>query len=322
MPSKRKEVPKTIGRTKTSPFGTSGRRSHDSSEFYGRKLYEGEKSEKFSPYLENQISSQVLDKIFRKSSEKMDDIPDSSVHLIVTSPPYNSGKDYDQDLDLAQYRDLLKTVMSEGFRVLVPGGRLCLNLANLGRKPYIPLHAFLIQDLLDLGFLMRGEIIWDKSSSSGSSTAWGSWKSPSNPTLRDSHEYILIFSKDNFRRPSQLDKIGTITRKDFLESTQSIWRFPSVSAKRIGHPAPFPVELPRRCIELFTYSDEIVLDPFMGSGTTAIASLETNRRFVGYETDKKYVLQANSRIQKWHSTHSISENPTQRTDSENPNTST
>ena len=313
MTSKRKQVSKKIGRTKTNSFGSSGRRSHDSSEFYRRKLYAGEKPEKSSPYLESPIPPTIVDKIFRKSSENMADVPDSSIHLIVTSPPYNSGKDYDEDLGLSQYREFLKRVMREGFRVLVPGGRLCINLANLGRKPYLPLHAFLIQDLLDLGFLMRGEVIWDKSSSSGSSTAWGSWQSPSNPTLRDSHEYILIFSKDNFQRPPQTDRNGTITREGFLESTKSVWQFPTVSAKRIGHPAPFPVELPRRCIELFTYSGEIILDPFMGSGTTAIASLETNRHFIGYETDSEYVLQANSRINEWQNAHSVSEDPLSET---------
>ena len=193
--------------------------------------------------------------------------------------------------------NFINKVWNEIYRVLVPGGRFCLNIANLGRKPYIPLHSFIIADLLDIGFLMRGEVIWDKSASSGTSTAWGSWQSASNPTLRDIHEYILIFSKENFKRPKIKDRENSISRDEFLEYTKSIWRFPTVSAKKTGHPAPFPVELPYRCIQFYTYTNEIVLDPFMGSGQTAIAALKTNRSYVGYEISEKYIQLAEKRIQ-------------------------
>ena len=226
----------------------------------------------------------------------MDALPDCSVHLMVTSPPYNVGKEYDADLTLQQYREFLAGVMAEVYRVLVPGGRVCFNIANVGRRPYIPLHRYVIEDLEGLGFLMRGEIIWNKAASASSSTAWGSWQSPANPTLRDVHEYILVFSKGTFRRPRHEGRKPTIGRDDFLELTRSVWQFPAESARRIGHPAPFPVELPRRCIELFTYSDEVVLDPFMGSGTTAVAALRTGRRFVGYETSPEYVALAQRRL--------------------------
>ena len=226
----------------------------------------------------------------------MDALPDCSVHLIVTSPPYNVGKEYDEDLTLAEYRDFLRTVMGEVHRVLVPGGRVCFNIANLGRRPYLPLHRYIIEDLQELGFLMRGEIIWDKAASAASSTAWGSWKSPTNPTLRDVHEYILVLCKDTWRRPKLPDRHSTISRDDFLECTKSIWQFPAASARRIGHPAPFPEELPRRCIELYTYSDEVVLDPFMGSGTTALAALNTGRKFVGFEISEDYRTLAQRRL--------------------------
>ena len=136
---------------------------------------------------------------------------------------------------------------------------------------------------------MRGQIIWDKASSSSGSTAWGSWISATNPTLRDIHEYILVFSKNNFSRPKVSGRESTISKSDFLELTKSIWRFPTESASKIGHPAPFPVELARRCIQLYTYSNEIVLDPFMGSGTTAVASILSNRQYLGYETNQEYV---------------------------------
>jgi DNA modification methylase len=185
----------------------------------------------------------------------------------------------------------------ETYRVLVPGGRACLNIANQGRKPYIPLNAFISQIMIAAGFLMRGEIIWDKGSSVGSSTAWGSWLSASNPTLRDVHEYILVFSKGRFKRQAQGRK-STIERDDFLELTKSVWQFSTESATRVGHPAPYPVELPRRLIELYTFAGEVVLDPFMGSGTTALAALETGRHFVGYELEETYVQIARERIGK------------------------
>jgi len=160
----------------------------------------------------------------------------------------------------------------------------------------MPLHAFIIEDMLDLGFLMRGEVIWNKASSTGSSTAWGSWLSPTNPALRDVHEYILIFSKGTFRREKVNNRESTITKEEFLEFTKSIWDFPSVSARKIGHPAPFPVELPYRMIQLYTFAGEVILDPFMGSGQAAIAAIKTDRHYVGYEIDEVYLKLAESRI--------------------------
>jgi len=226
----------------------------------------------------------------------MDELPDCCVHLVVTSPPYNVGKEYDEDLTLDEYRAFIRRVMAEVYRVLVPGGRLCLNLANLGRRPYLPLHAFIIQDLLSLGFLMRGEVIWDKGASASPSTAWGSWVSPANPTLRDTHEYILVFCKETFARPPVPGRRPTITAEEFLEFTKSVWRFAAERADSVGHPAPFPVELPYRCIQLYTYSDEVVLDPFTGSGTTAVAAIRAGRRFVGYEIEPAYCRLAQQRI--------------------------
>jgi DNA modification methylase len=191
---------------------------------------------------------------------------------------------------------MLGRVWEEVYRVLVPGGRACINVANLGRKPYIPLHTYVIETMQDLGFLMRGEIIWNKAASSSASTAWGSWRSASNPTLRDVHEYILVFSKDTYRRDPPEKRENTIEKEQFLEYTKSVWTFSAVSAKKIGHPAPFPEELPARLIQLFTYAGEIVLDPFMGSGQTAIAALNNGRNFVGYEIDPDYVELAETRL--------------------------
>lgn len=238
-----------------------------------------------------------LDVIYNRSSEVMEDLPNSSVHLMVTSPPYNVGKEYDEDLSLDEYLAFLRNVWGEVYRVLVPGGRVCINIANLGRKPYIPLNGLIAREMTELGFLMRGEIIWDKASSASTSTAWGSWKSASNPTLRDTHEYILVFSKGSFRRDKIDGRKSTISREQFLEFTKSVWEFPSESARKVGHPAPFPVELPYRLIQLYTFSNEIVLDPFMGSGQTALAALKAGRHFIGYEISGEYLELANSRIQ-------------------------
>ena len=272
--------------TRTSSFGSPGRAGHDASAFYSARLYNGQPQEQDSAYFENPVPADKLDTILHASSETMTDLPDASVHLMVTSPPYNVGKDYDEDLSLAEYSAFLKRVWAETYRVLVPGGRACINAANLGRKPYIPLHAMLIADLLDLGFLMRGEIIWDKAASASSSTAWGSWQSASNPTLRDTHEYILVFSKGSFRREKVDGRESTISKEEFLESTKSVWMFGAESARKIGHPAPYPVELPYRLIQLYTFSGEVALDPFMGSGQTALAALKAGRHFVGYEVNE------------------------------------
>ncbi len=282
--------------TKTSSFGSPGRVAHDASTFYSAHLYDGQPQVEELKYVENPIPSEKLDTIFNSSSEQMKELPDNSVHLMVTSPPYNVGKDYDDDLTLAEYLSFLKRVWAETYRVLVPGGRACINVANLGRKPYIPLHAFIIHDMTEIGFLMRGEIIWDKGASASVSTAWGSWQSASNPTLRDTHEYILVFSKGNFRREKLDGKSDTISKEEFLEFTKSVWSFAAESAKRVGHPAPFPIELPYRLIQLYTYKDEIVLDPFMGSGQTALAALKAGRRYVGYETNAEYLNLAKKRI--------------------------
>ena len=285
--------------TRTSAFGTPGRVSHDATRFYSSRLYEGKDISAPEQYVENGIDSTVLDRVFCKSSETMDEIPDCSVHLMVTSPPYNVTKEYDEDLTLEEYRGLLKRVFAETHKKLVTGGRACINLANLGRKPYIPLHSYIIQDMLEIGYLMRGEIIWNKASSASPSTAWGTWQSAANPILRDVHEYILVFSKEAFDRKKTNGKVSTITRDDFLELTKSLWTFPAESARKIGHPAPFPVELPYRLIQLYTFENEVVLDPFCGSGSACIAAVKAGRHYIGYDVEEKYVQLAERRIREY-----------------------
>lgn len=284
--------------TRTSAFGTLGRINHDASAFYGSKLYADQGLPEPDTWTENPIPAENLNRLYWASSTDMSALPDDSVHLMVTSPPYNAKKEYDDDLSLAEYRELLYAVFAETYKKLVTGGRACINIANLGRKPYIPLHSYIIEDMLAIGYHMRGEIIWDKASSAGSSTAWGSWKSAANPVLRDVHEYILVFSKDSFSRKRN-GKENSIRKEDFLEWTKSVWRFPSVSAKRIGHPAPFPEELPHRLIQLYTFIGDVVLDPFCGSGTTCLSALKSERHYIGYDIEEKYIELAEERIKQY-----------------------
>ena len=284
--------------TTTSSFGTPGRINHDSSQFYNSRLYEGLITDERVKHVENKIPSELLNKHFCRSSETMIELPDNSIHLMITSPPYNVTKEYDDNLSLNEYLQLLKKVWEETYRVLVLGGRACINVANLGRKPYIPLHSYVINAMLEIGFQMRGEIIWNKASSASPSTAWGSWLSAANPVLRDIHEYILIFSKDSFTHASK-GKESTISKEEFLEWTKSVWTFPAVSAKKIGHPAPFPEELPNRLIKLYSFKHDVILDPFLGSGTTSLAAIKNGRNYVGYDTNKKYIELADKRVAEY-----------------------
>ena len=281
--------------THTSAFGTSGRINHDSSEFYKGKLYANQVPAEPETWIENTVPDENLDKLYCASSEDMSAIPDCSIHLMVTSPPYNAKKEYDDDLSLEEYRELLRNVFAETYKKLVTGGRACINIANLGRKPYIPLHSYIIEDMLNIGYYMRGEIIWDKASSAGSSTAWGSWLSAANPVLRDVHEYILVFSKDTFTRKRN-GKENSLCKEDFLAWTKSVWTFHAESAKRIGHPAPFPEALPHRLIQLYSFVGDVVLDPFCGSGTTCLSALKAGRHYIGYDIEEEYIQLANDRI--------------------------
>lgn len=286
--------------TKTSSFGVSIREGHDSSAFYNRRLYTSETEHRVNLGEINDFPQEYLNRIHHGDSRTLDFIPDNSVHLMVTSPPYNVGKEYDENLSLDEYLELIHVVMGEVYRILIPGGRACVNVANVGRKPYIPLNNLITRIMLDLDFLMRGEIIWDKGASAGGSCAWGSWRSASNPVLRDVHEYIMVFSKQSFSRQDHKKEAreNTITRDEFLEYTKSIWTFNSESAKRVRHPAPFPVELPYRLIQLYSFENDIIIDPFCGSGTTCVAALKTNRNFIGIDNNLEYVQLAQERIAK------------------------
>jgi site-specific DNA-methyltransferase (adenine-specific) len=253
-----------------------------------------------------------LDELFLGDSRDMVDVADDSVALVVTSPPYFAGKAYEEALgeghipaSYLDYLQMLTDVFAECARTLEPGGRIAVNVANLGRRPYRSLSADVTAILQDqLGLWLRGEIIWQKARGAAGSCAWGSFAKPSNPVLRDVTERVIVASKGRpdrargleLRRREGLPNLPTITADDFMEATLDVWEMGSESASRVGHPAPFPVELPQRLIELHTYEGDLVLDPFMGSGSTAIAAVRTGRHFVGYDTDSDYVALAESRV--------------------------
>jgi DNA modification methylase len=281
-------------RTRTSSFGTSKRESHDASTFYERNLY----AEQGTPELMADGGSITpagawADAIYCQSSEQMP-LPDNCVGLAFTSPPYNVGKDYDADISLDEYLGLIKRVAAEVYRVLVPGGRYVVNIANLGRKPYIPLHAHFYRVHMDAGFLPMGEIIWQKGKGANGNCAWGSWRSAKSPRLRDLHEYLLVFAKGGFCRPDA--GVSDIGRDEFMSATLSVWQIAPESARKVGHPAPFPLELAARVIRLYSYVGDVVLDPFAGSGTTCVAARQLGRRYVGFDISPEYCEIARRRL--------------------------
>lgn len=282
--------------TSTASFGAGKRESHDASAYYARRMSRAQEAVEVGEL--GDAPANVLNQVFVQSSETMDQLPDNCVALMVTSPPYNVGKEYDEDLNLDEYLGLLDRVFTETYRVIEPGGRVAVNVANLGRKPYLPLNHLVAGLLGDIGFLLRGEIVWQKAKAAGGSTAWGSWQSAKNPTLRDIHEYVIVASKGSFRRSRKGD--DTISKEQFLEATVSVWDILPESARRVGHPAPFPVELPERLIQLYTFAADLVLDPFLGSGSTAVAAVQTGRHYVGYELDPGYAELAERRIAAAH----------------------
>jgi DNA modification methylase len=294
--------------TSTYRFGASRREGHDAADFYERFP-----APVISP--DDQVVPAVTrDEIWVGDARYMDkvgEIADGSVALVVTSPPYFAGKEYEEALgeghipgSYLAFLEMLTEVFAECARKLEPGGRIAVNVANLGRKPYRSLSADVIDILQKLGLLLRGEIIWVKGKAAGGSCAWGSFQRPSNPVLRDLSERVIVASKGRFdraRTPAQRRKAGlptdaTITADEFMDLTYDIWELPPESARRVGHPAPFPVELPRRLIELYTYAGDLVLDPFMGAGSTAVAAVREGRHFVGFDTDPDYVALALNRV--------------------------
>ena len=294
--------------TTTSNFGAGKRESHDASGFYKR-------FEKEAPELSADAAVQsprVIDApLVVGDSRFMSTVADGEVALVVTSPPYFAGKQYEEELEregipssYVEYLELLAAVFGECKRALEPGGRIAVNVANLGRKPYRSLAADVITVLQSHGLLLRGEIVWQKGEGANGSCAWGSFRSASNPVLRDTTERVIVASKGRFDRASTVKKRelaglpyrNTLSADDFMESTLDVWQLPPESARRVNHPAPFPLALPERLINLYTYENDLVLDPFLGSGSTVVAASRTGRRYVGYDLDPAYVAIARERL--------------------------
>jgi site-specific DNA-methyltransferase (adenine-specific) len=292
--------------TRTSTFGVSRRESHDATGFYQRFDAPEITAE------ETVAGCPVKDRLFAGDSRDLSVLPDNCIALMVTSPPYFAGKEYEAALgeghvpaSYLDYLGMLRDVFTECRRVLEPGGRMAVNVANLGRRPYRSLSGD-VSSMLgdDLGFLLRGEIVWVKAEGANGNCAWGSYASAANPVLRDVTERVVVASKGRFdralsrkeRQRRGLPWENSISPDDFRTWTLDTWRIAPESARSVGHPAPFPVELPRRLIELYTYVGDVVLDPFCGAAQTALACLRSGRHYVGFDIDPEYVALGERRI--------------------------
>src|SRR5437870_8501234 len=305
MATPKKRDPK--GGTSTSNFGVGKRENHDASAFYER--FEAPSlcgdDDVPPPY-------EIENPFVEGDARQMHEVRDNSVALVVTSPPYFAGKQYEEELEregvpasYLEYLDMLRAVFAECARKLEPGGRIAVNVANLGRKPYRSLSADVIHILQDdLKLLLRGEVIWRKGEGAAGNCAWGSFRSAANPVLRDTTERVVIASKGRFDRAlsrTDRERLGlpsrsTIDADEFMEATLDVWNIEPESARRVAHPAPFPIGLPGRLIDLYTFENDLVLDPFMGSGSTLVAAARRNRRYVGYDLDATYVDIARLRV--------------------------
>ncbi len=227
-------------------------------------------------------------------------MPDRCIDIVITSPPYNFGHAYAQDErdDTREWNEYFKTlngIWTECYRVLKPGGRIAVNVQPLF-SDYIPTHHVISNQLMTLGFLWKAEILWEKNNYNAKYTAWGSWKSPSMPYLKYTWEFIEVFDKETHKKAGERERID-ITDTEFKEWVIGKWSFPpEIRMKDYGHPAMFPEELPKRLMKLFSYRDDIVLDPFNGAGTTSLVAWKLGRRFIGIDISEDYCKCALRRI--------------------------
>jgi DNA modification methylase len=225
------------------------------------------------------------------------EIESNSVDLVLTSPPYNFDMDYDEHNDKnesSDYLSILIAIFDECIRVLKFGGRLIINIQP-NYKEYYPTHHAITTAMIDRGMIWRGEIVWLKNNLK-KLTAWGSWKSPSCPYLSYPFEFIEVFSKDTLKHDGNREDID-ITKDEFIEYVNGHWSIaPETRMKKFNHPAMFPEELAKRCIKLFSYKNDLIVDPFNGAGTTTFVANLLGRRYIGIDISKTYCEIARERI--------------------------
>lgn len=240
-----------------------------------------------------------------------------SVHLVCTSPPYNLGIDYDtynDKRDLQEYMALMEQIFTQCYQVLVNGGRCCINIPSISmdkereneifERAYVPLFAYYIHMMEKIGFETRATIVWYKQNMS-KNTAWGSYKSPSNPNTVPPFEYILVFHKGSKRLEGNTKP--DITKKEFVTYSNALWNF-KPETNKLGHPVPYPIELPYRCIRYYSYPEQIVLDPFAGVCTTALAARQTGRKFICFDMSRAYIDLGKKRLDEFKSTKAAQPN--------------
>ena len=238
-------------------------------------------------------------RIYKSGILEIDAIQDESIDLIVTSPPYDIDvkyQNYDDNLPYDQYLDFTRKWLSKVRSLTRPDGRLCLNIPldkNKGGQQSVCADITTIAK--EVGWKYHSTIIWNEQNISRR-TAWGSWMSASAPYVITPVETILVMYKNRWKK-IQKGK-SDITRDEFIQWTNGVWNFSGESKTKIGHPAPFPIELPKRCIKLFSFQGEVVLDPFLGSGTTLIACLQTHRVGIGVEINREYCQLAAERLKQ------------------------
>jgi len=236
--------------------------------------------------------------IYNTDILKTESIADDSIDLIVTSPPYNVDIKYNSHNDTMTYDDYLSFTrewLAKCYKFIKSDGRFCLNIPldkNKGGQQ--SMCADITTIAKQIGFKYHSTIIWNEQNISRR-TAWGSWLSAAAPYVIAPVEVIIVLYKNEWKKTSGSRK-SDITKKEFMEWTNGVWNFSGESKKRVGHPAPFPVELPRRCIKLFSFVGDTILDPFLGSGSTLLACLETGREGIGIDIDKKYCELAKRRL--------------------------
>jgi site-specific DNA-methyltransferase (adenine-specific) len=228
--------------------------------------------------------------IYRADSADLSFLPDASVHLVVTSPPYNldvSYNGYRDDLPYQRYLEWVGRWARELLRVSAHGGRACINIpldSNKGGKRAV--YADYVRVLLEAGWCYQTTIVWNEQNISRR-TAWGSWLSPTAPFVTAPVEMVPVFFKEEWRRPRD-GRTTDIQRDEFLAWTLGTWQFPGENPGKVAHPAPFPPELPRRLIKLYSFVEDTVLDPFLGSGTTCAVAKQLGRRSIGIDVDENY----------------------------------